>query len=74
MVTKQGIDKFDLAIGLILAKNHMVTKLRPATVIPIFRLILAKNHMVTKQAVDISCLTCCLILAKNHMVTKREDI
>ena len=34
MVTKHGIDKFDLAIGLILAKNHMVTKPTSCEVFP----------------------------------------
>ena len=48
MVTKHGIDKFDLAIGLILAKNHMVTKLGNGLISVFGRLILAKNHMVTK--------------------------
>ena len=35
--------------GLILAKNHMVTKLASIFGISGKRLILAKNHMVTKR-------------------------
>ena len=49
MVTK--LHRFDLLkiLCLILAKNHMVTKLGSALVSLIPCLILAKNHMVTKR-------------------------
>ena len=57
---------------LILAKNHMVTKLSSIQRSAQFRLILAKNHMVTKLYecgyFDVDG----LILAKNHMVTKPQ--
>ena len=35
--------------GLILAKNHMVTKPLGGVIIKPYSLILAKNHMVTKR-------------------------
>ena len=35
-------------MSLILAKNHMVTKLSSLATLESFSLILAKNHMVTK--------------------------
>ena len=58
--------------GLILAKNHMVTKHICYTVDVIRSLILAKNHMVTKLLAIVLSVVACLILAKNHMVTKPQ--
>ena len=48
MVTKHNLITQQKLTCLILAKNHMVTKLTFGAVILFFRLILAKNHMVTK--------------------------
>ena len=56
--------------GLILAKNHMVTKQKPHVSFSAICLILAKNHMVTKLIPHTSIIALSLILAKNHMVTK----
>ena len=49
MVTKLIDDDLKTEACLILAKNHMVTKLKSAFKVPSIGLILAKNHMVTKQ-------------------------
>ena len=49
MVTKLICVENVLLPGLILAKNHMVTKHFPMRCFEGHRLILAKNHMVTKQ-------------------------
>ena len=48
MVTKQSSNISSDVIGLILAKNHMVTKHYICSKKEIHSLILAKNHMVTK--------------------------
>ena len=54
MVTKLGNRLTDGNNRLILAKNHMVTKLiSPSTIIPL-SLILAKNHMVTKPQIHVT--------------------
>ena len=57
---------------LILAKNHMVTKLIIMRLCDNDSLILAKNHMVTKLLNSPNRGRHCLILAKNHMVTKPQ--
>ena len=49
MVTKRGNANMLDNASLILAKNHMVTKLQYSSRVEFSRLILAKNHMVTKQ-------------------------
>ena len=58
--------------GLILAKNHMVTKQIMGSQLLVLCLILAKNHMVTKQYLRGDFMALSLILAKNHMVTKPQ--
>ena len=70
MVTKQCPLCIGVPVSLILAKNHMVTKLISELNIKNSRLILAKNHMVTKHNPKASRSYRSLILAKNHMVTK----
>ena len=49
MVTKQSLSPAPTTVCLILAKNHMVTKLDAVDVDETNCLILAKNHMVTKR-------------------------
>ena len=49
MVTKHYICNKKGITSLILAKNHMVTKLTSTFLRVIFGLILAKNNMVTKR-------------------------
>ena len=49
MVTKRVRCFVSNAMRLILAKNHMVTKLLDKRDLQKTSLILAKNHMVTKQ-------------------------
>ena len=72
MVTKPGLPKARYKPCLILAKNHMVTKLRGYAIMIRKGLILAKNHMVTKQFLNSPNHSQRLILAKNHMVTKPQ--
>ena len=72
MVTKPIEASYFYNIRLILAKNHMVTKLSLIYSRSIVGLILAKNHMVTKLLEVNKCLLSSLILAKNHMVTKPQ--
>ena len=72
MVTKLSHVLELLTLGLILAKNHMVTKLWLKPLTEIGSLILAKNHMVTKLTHVLELLTLGLILVKNHMVTKPQ--
>jgi len=48
MVTKHVYPPMNYYISLILAKNHMVTKLYCISLCTLSSLILAKNHMVTK--------------------------
>ena len=71
MVTKPISQNATPVLSLILAKNHMVTKLMLLVTIHHHSLILAKNHMVTKLTYNIHLHPQRLILAKNHMVTKR---
>ena len=54
MVTKRSKLSSALASCLILAKNHMVTKLIGYQENKINRLILAKNHMVTKPQIHVT--------------------
>ena len=54
MVTKQPKEDLDEVVGLILAKNHMVTKLLYQSCLLLRRLILAKNHMVTKPQIHVT--------------------
>ena len=54
MVTKLVTTRVCDNDSLILAKNHMVTKLTPAGLKLLFRLILAKNHMVTKPQIHVT--------------------
>ena len=70
MVTKQFHFHMLYNLCLILAKNHMVTKLSILLVNIQQSLILAKNHMVTKPLGGVIIKPYSLILAKNHMVTK----
>ena len=70
MVTKRESRFEPRPTCLILAKNHMVTKLSILLVNIQQSLILAKNHMVTKLKISHSRNDFSLILAKNHMVTK----
>ena len=72
MVTKPIEASYFYNIRLILAKNHMVTKLSLIYSRSIVGLILAKNHMVTKLRQYTVIIHLCLILAKNHMVTKPQ--
>ena len=72
MVTKRESRFEPRPTCLILAKNHMVTKLSILLVNIQQSLILAKNHMVTKLNEDGLLENYSLILAKNHMVTKRK--
>ena len=53
MVTKQGSKSLSSLFCLILAKNHMVTKLVNFSSCILLGLILAKNHMVTKPGAGI---------------------
>ena len=71
MVTKRESRFEPRPTCLILAKNHMVTKLSILLVNIQQSLILAKNHMVTKPTVGKDYIFSGLILAKNHMVTKQ---
>ena len=48
MVTKHMTETMNQTQSLILAKNHMVTKLSNSSTANNKCLILAKNHMVTK--------------------------
>ncbi len=41
-------------ISLILAKNHMVTKLTSVPILKLDSLILEKNHMVTKPQIHVT--------------------
>ena len=70
MVTKRESRFEPRPTCLILAKNHMVTKLSILLVNIQQSLILAKNHMVTKHVYPPMNYYISLILAKNHMVTK----
>ena len=70
MVTKRESRFEPRPTCLILAKNHMVTKLNEDGLLENYSLILAKNHMVTKLYCISLCTLSSLILAKNHMVTK----
>ena len=70
MVTKHNSRLAHVFEGLILAKNHMVTKQIMGSQLLVLCLILAKNHMVTKQYLRGDFMALSLILAKNHMVTK----
>ena len=54
MVTKHMIEKEMNIKSLILAKNHMVTKLPTNIVSLLICLILAKNHMVTKPQIHVT--------------------
>ena len=54
MVTKHIYKFMRNRIGLILAKNHMVTKLFNLREIVLVGLILAKNHMVTKPQIHVT--------------------
>ena len=72
MVTKQKNIISSQCRRLILAKNHMVTKLIILKLLYLKGLILAKNHMVTKLICVENVLLPGLILAKNHMVTKPQ--
>ena len=70
MVTKRESRFEPRPTCLILAKNHMVTKLNEDGLLENYSLILAKNHMVTKHVYPPMNYYISLILAKNHMVTK----
>ena len=48
MVTKPCVHDAVLELSFILAKNHMVTKLKSLKYNSLWCFILAKNHMVTK--------------------------
>ena len=72
MVTKQPFLNLLFNSRLILAKNHMVTKLYATVNANEQGLILAKNHMVTKLPFVNRSMIRSLILAKNHMVTKPQ--
>ena len=54
MVTKPIEASYFYNIRLILAKNHMVTKLSLIYSRSIVGLILAKNHMVTKPQIHVT--------------------
>ena len=54
MVTKLVFHTSYANSRLILAKNHMVTKLFEAFYLIFFSLILAKNHMVTKPQIHVT--------------------
>ena len=54
MVTKPSTYDIGIPDSLILAKNHMVTKLSSIFGISGNRLILAKNHMVTKPQIHVT--------------------
>ena len=54
MVTKQHYLISTIVCSLILAKNHMVTKLELKFHYKKLSLILAKNHMVTKPQIHVT--------------------
>ena len=54
MVTKPLMNSPTVLLCLILAKNHMVTKLSHVLELLPLGLILAKNHMVTKRGTTIT--------------------
>ena len=54
MVTKQSNFRIHSWKRLILAKNHMVTKLKDTINASLAGLILAKNHMVTKPQIHVT--------------------
>ena len=54
MVTKPSTYDIGIPDSLILAKNHMVTKLISSIGFPSQCLILAKNHMVTKPQIHVT--------------------
>ena len=70
MVTKHTYNFSRNRISSVLAKIHMVTKLRLFEHLAHYRSVLAKIHMVTKPVMRICWLYGSSVLAKIHMVTK----
>ena len=70
MVTKHVPFEISLRYRCVLAKIHMVTKLKDMQQLSTASCVLAKIHMVTKQSIITTGTLIGCVLAKIHMVTK----